>query len=77
MCIISYMNTESGPLSRQVDKDLNPVFKDKSFRFDIDPERSTGVPLGPGGFNFTHHAPRTRPSGERTAKKAFLLLDRV
>jgi hypothetical protein len=34
-------------------------------------------PLGPLCFNFAHHSPTTHPSVERTAKKAFLLSDRV
>ena len=38
--------------------------------------RSTG-PSGPLGFNFAQHSPTTRPSVGRTAKKDFLLSDRV
>jgi hypothetical protein len=35
------------------------------------------VDLGPLGFNFAKHGPTTRPSVERTARKAFLRSDRV
>ena len=35
------------------------------------------APLGPVGFEGAQHSPTTRPSVERTADKAFLLLDRV
>ena len=34
-------------------------------------------PLGPLGFKCSQHSPSTRPSVERTAEKAFLLLDRA
>ena len=39
--------------------------------------RDVRAPLGPLGFKCSQHMPTTRPSVERTAKKACLLLDRV
>ena len=37
----------------------------------------TLTPFRSIGFNFAQHSPTTRPSVERTAKKACLLSDRV
>ena len=41
------------------------------------PDSGLALPLGPLGFNVSQLGPTTRSSVERTAKKAFMLSDRV